>query len=95
MRKVNAGVIQGGVLFVGEAGGPVGAPVGAAGRCGFWMRWSGGSGGRWPGWEGCIRVRIGSKGQGRLRRSGTRFGRGGEGGGTVDRVGRQCLESSG
>jgi hypothetical protein len=38
LRKVVAGVIQGDALFVGAAGSPVGAPVGAAGRCGFGMR---------------------------------------------------------
>jgi hypothetical protein len=41
MRKVIAGVIQGDAFFAGAAGNLAGAPVGAAGRCGFRMRWSG------------------------------------------------------
>jgi len=64
MRKVIAGVVQGEALFVGVAGNSAGVPVGAAGRCGFGMRWSGGPGGRWLGWEGCISVRIGWWGRG-------------------------------
>jgi hypothetical protein len=38
MRKVNAGLVQGDVLFVGVAGNPAGAPDGAAGCWGFGMR---------------------------------------------------------
>ena len=72
LRKVIAGVVQGDALFVGVAGNPAGAPDGAAGCWGFGMRWGGGRGGKWIGWTACIRVRIGWRGRGSLRRSGTR-----------------------
>jgi hypothetical protein len=59
LRKVIAGVVQGDALFVGVAGNPAGAPVGAAGRWGFGMRWGGGRGGKWPRCTKCIPVSIG------------------------------------